>query len=159
MGRVADHDAAGALEDIARLYGGGKDVSAILGELSSLARDLLIRKTAPTAGGALLTGGFDDATLRGLSQRFTPAKLAWVLSTLQSTLADLPRSSNRRTDAELCLIRLCDETLDDSVPAIHARLARVEAQLRRYKQFDRGGAAGAVLTHGCLLYTSDAADD
>ena len=50
MGRVADHDAAGALEDIARLYGGGKDVSAILGELSSLARDLLIRKTAPTAG-------------------------------------------------------------------------------------------------------------
>ena len=129
MGRVADHDAAGALEDIARLYGGGKDVSAILGELSSLARDLLIRKTAPTAGGALLTGGFDDATLRGLSQRFTPAKLAWVLSTLQSTLADLPRSSNRRTDAELCLIRLCDETLDDSVPAIHARLARVEAQL------------------------------
>ena len=129
MGRVADHDAAGALEDIARLYGGGKDVSAILGELSSLARDLLIRKTAPTAGGALLTGGFDDTTLRGLSRRFSPAKLAWVLSTLQSTLADLPRSSNRRTDAELCLIRLCDETLDDSIQAIHARLARVEAQL------------------------------
>jgi DNA polymerase-3 subunit gamma/tau len=129
MGRVADHDAAGALEDIARLYGGGKDVSAILGELSSLARDLLIRKTAPTAGGALLTGGFDDATLRGPVQRFTPAKLAWVLSTLQSTLADLPRSSNRRTDARAVPDRLCDETLDDSVPAIHARLARVEAQL------------------------------
>ena len=30
-------------------------------------------------------------------------------------------------------------------------LARVEAQLRRYKQFDRGGAAGAVLTHGDLV--------
>lgn len=38
MGRVADRDAGGALEDIARLYGGGKDISAILGELASLTK-------------------------------------------------------------------------------------------------------------------------
>ena len=29
-------------------------------------------------------------------------------------------------------------------------LARVEAQLRRYKEFDAGGGAGGVLTHGAL---------
>ena len=30
-------------------------------------------------------------------------------------------------------------------------LARVEAQLRRYKEFDAGGASGGVLTHGDLV--------
>ena len=29
-------------------------------------------------------------------------------------------------------------------------LARVEAQLRRYKEFDRGGSGGQLLTHGAL---------
>ena len=39
-----------------------------------------------------------------------PARLVQMLTPLQATLADLPRSGSRRTDAELCLIRLCDET-------------------------------------------------
>ena len=129
MGRVADRDAGGALEDIARLYGGGKDISAILGELASLTRDLLIRKTAPRSGGTLLNGGFDETTIRGLSEKFTAPRLVWMLTVLQAALAELPRSSNRRTDAELCLIRLCDERLDDSAGGLAARLDRVEAQL------------------------------
>lgn len=129
MGRVADRDAGGALENIARLYGGGKDISAILGELASLTRDLLIRKTAPRSGGTLLNGGFDETTMRGLSEKFTAPRLVWMLTVLQAALAELPRSSNRRTDAELCLIRLCDERLDDSAGGLAARLDRVEAQL------------------------------
>ncbi len=129
MDHVADHDADAALNDVARLYSGGRDVSAILGELSALARDLLIRKTAPRSGAALLNGGYDEATLRGLSEKLTAPRLTWLLGTLQAALADLPRSSNRRTDAELCLIRLCDERLDDSAAGLCARLDRVEAQL------------------------------
>lgn len=129
MGHLAARETEPALADVARLYGGGKDVSAILGELSSLARDLLIRKTAPRSGGALLNGGYDEATLRALSEQLTVPRLTWMLGLLQSVLADLPRSSNRRTDAELCVIRLCDETLDDSGPGLTARVSRLEAQL------------------------------
>ena len=58
MGMVAKRDTQGALEDLARLYSGGKDVSTVLGELSTLTRDLLIRKTAPRSGSALLPGWF-----------------------------------------------------------------------------------------------------
>lgn len=129
MSRIADRDTEGALEDIARLYRGGKDISSILGELSALARDLLIRKTAPHSGAALLTGGYDDATMRSLSERLTAPKLAWVLSGLQRALSELPRSSNQRTDAELSLIRLCDDRLDDSAQGLAVRLSQVEAQL------------------------------
>lgn len=50
-------DAQSALLLLDRLYSGGKDVGALLGELSALTRDLLIRMTAPEGGAALLSGG------------------------------------------------------------------------------------------------------
>lgn len=131
MGDIAAHDAAAALERLDRLYSGGKDVGSLLNELSSLARDLLIRKTAPRGGAALLTGGYDETTLRGLSEALTAPRLAQILGRLQAVSADLGRSTNRRVDAELCLIRLCDETLDDSPAGLSARLSRLEERLAR----------------------------
>ncbi|GAA6385040.1 DNA polymerase III subunit gamma/tau [Lawsonibacter asaccharolyticus] len=129
MELAARHDTAAALETLSRLYAGGKDVGAVLGELSSLARDLLMRKTAPRGGSALLTGGYDETTMRGLGELLTAPRLLQMLNRLQDTAALLPRSSSRRTDAELCLIRLCDETLDDSAAGLSARIARLEEQL------------------------------
>ena len=116
-------------ETLARLYGAGKDVGSLLGELSALTRDLLIRKTAPQGGAALLTGGYDENTMRRLSNQFQTARLVQMLGLLQTTIADLSRSGNRRTDTELCLIRLCDPGLDESTAALNARLARVEELL------------------------------
>ena len=144
MGRIAQRDSQGALEDLARLYSGGKDISTVLGELSALARDLLIRKTAPRSGSALLSGNWDETTMRGLSEHFNAPRLVWILTVLQEVLADLPRSSNRRTDAELCLLRLCDERLDESVQALSARLDRVEQQLTN-------GVPAAVMTSNITL--------
>ena len=126
MREIAGNDAGAALERLDRLYSAGKDVGSLLNELASLARDLLIRKTAPKGGAALLTGGYDETTLRGLDQVLTAPRLAQVLGRLQAASADLGRSANRRVDAELCLIRLCDATLDESAAGLNARLARLE---------------------------------
>ena len=129
MGQIAGHDTAAALENLGRLYANGKDIGAVLGEMSCLARDLLLRKTAPQGGAALLTGGYDEATMRVLGEKFSAARLLQILTQLQNTAAALPRSSNRRTDAELCLIRLCDEGLDDSTAGLSARIAQLEERL------------------------------
>ena len=126
MEQIGAGDTAAALETLARLYGAGKEVGSLLGELSALVRDLLVRKTAPRGGAALLTGGYDENTMRKLSNLFQTPRLAQMLGVLQSTIADLSRSGNRRTDAELCLIRLCDPALDESLAGLNARLARVE---------------------------------
>ena len=123
---VADGDTAGALERLGRLYAGGKEMSALAGEMSSLVRDLLVRKTAPQTGSALMTGGFDEATMRRLSGRFDIPRLVQMLTALQKTAAELNRSANRRTDMELCLAILCDPTLDESVAGLSARLSRLE---------------------------------
>lgn len=129
MEQIGGGDTAAALETLAGLYGAGKEVGSLLSELSALTRDLLVRKTAPKGGAALLTGGYDESTMRRLSNLFQTPRLAQMLGVLQSTIADLSRSGNRRTDAELCLIRLCDPVLDESMAGINARLSRVEELL------------------------------
>ena len=129
LGQIAEGKTALALETLGRLYSAGKDVGTLLGELSALARDLLVRRTAPQSGVALLTGGYDEQTLRHLENLLSPQRLTQILSQLQTTLADLARSGNRRTDAELCLIRLCDSRLDSSSAGLVARLARLETML------------------------------
>ena len=129
MEHIADGDTAAGLELLGRLYAAGKDVGAILGELSCLTRDLLLRRTAPQGAAGLLTGGFDETTLRTLGERFSAPRLMQMLTLLQQATSDLTRSTSRRTDAELCLIRLCDVTLDESLSGLSARLTRLEEMM------------------------------
>ena len=126
MEHVLRRDARAALLLLNQLYAGGKDVGAVLSELSTLTRDLLLRRTAPEGGAALLSGGFDSATLDRLGKDISASRLIFLASALQKTTADLSYSSNRRTDAELCLLRLCDESLSGDLTALEARVQRLE---------------------------------
>ena len=129
--RVLARDAKAALLLLNQLYVGGKDVGAVLGELSTLVRDLLLRRTAPEGGAALLSGGYDDATLDRLGKEASAARLIYLATMLQKAGADLYYSANRRTDAELCLLRLCDESLSGDLTALEARIRRLEDRAAR----------------------------
>lgn len=126
---IARHDTSGALEKLARFYQNGKDISTILEELSCLVRDLLVLKTAPKGGETLLTGGYDEQTMRRLCDELPAPRLLFLLKNLQETIPQLIRSRNKRIDAELCLIRLCDESLDDSNTGLLARISNLEQRL------------------------------
>ena len=125
MRHILDRNAQAALL-LNELYAGGKDVGAVLGELSTLTRDLLLRKTAPEGGAALLSGGFDSATLDQLGKDVPSNRFLYLASTLQKAAADLYYSADRRTDAELCLLRLCDESLCGDLTALENRITRLE---------------------------------
>ena len=142
---VLRRDAKATLLLLHKLYGGGKDVGTVLGELSTLARDLLISSTAPEGGAALLSGGYDAQTLASLQKQADSARLIAICTTLQRAAADMNLSVNRRTDAELCLLKLCDETLSGDLSAIHARLTRLEQQMAAGVRYAAaGGAAQAA---------------
>ena len=129
MALILHRDAKAALLLLHKLYTGGKDVDAVLGELATLARDLLISSTAPEGGAALLSGGYDAGTLGALQKAATNARLIQICAVLQETAAALQNSVNRRTDAELCLLRLCDESLSGDLTALNARITRIEERL------------------------------
>ena len=108
---ILDRRTPDALLLLDQLYRSGKDVSALLGELSDLAREMTILKAAPEGGSALLSGLYDTKTLTGLSENISMQRLLYLTETLQGARAALPDSFQPRTDVELCLLRLCDESL------------------------------------------------
>ena len=115
-----------ALLHFDRLYRDGKDIAALLRELSDLGRDLLIRRTAPQGGAALLTGLYDENTLAALGELASGHRLIYLLDVLGQTQTALSGSSSLRTEAELCLMKLCDESLCGDLSALTARLERLE---------------------------------
>ena len=128
---ILDRRTPDALLLLDQLYRSGKDVSALLGELSDLAREMTILKAAPEGGSALLSGLYDTKTLTGLSGNVSMQRLLYLTETLQGTRAALPDSFQPRTDVELCLLRLCDESLCGDLTALSARLDRVEELLKK----------------------------
>jgi len=127
---AADKNTRGALELFNRLYADGKDVAALIDELASLCRDLMILKTAPEAGIDLLSGVASDADAKGLVNRFSAGELVRMIGLLQSCAAGFTRSSSRRLDAELCIMNLCEPALQMDAQALNARISRLEEQLR-----------------------------
>ena len=126
MELILSRDTQGALLLLDELYKGGKDLGSVLSELSTLTRDLLLQKTAPKGGAALLSGGFDAAALDRLGQGVPAGRFLHLAATLQRASAELYASVNRRLDTELCLLRLCDESLSGDLTALEARIRRLE---------------------------------
>ena len=130
MQRILERDAGSALMQLGELYGGGKDLTALLGELSDLTRDMMILKTAGKDGADLLTGVYERKTLAELGKDVSMARFLYLTQTLQSACAAISDSFHPRTEAELCIMKLCDEGLSGDLAALTARMDRLEQQLR-----------------------------
>lgn len=114
---ILRYDAETALTVLDGLYRGGKDVSAVLGQLASLYRDILLGRVAPHNGLSLMSGGFSEAYLSRLGSMADSETLLNGLDTVQRTCAQLDRASDRRLAAELCLVRLASpETAETEKP-------------------------------------------
>lgn len=109
-----------------QLYRAGKSESALLGELSDLVRDVTVMKAAPEGGDALLSGSYDRKTLEELGRNLPMRRFLYLTSTLQGANANLSLSPRPRTEAELCLIKCCDESLSGDLEGLCARIEKLE---------------------------------
>ena len=130
MGYIADHDTKGALQLFNSLYAEGKDLSALLDELACLTRDLMVIKTAPGTGIAMLSGVASDGEISSLKDRFSTGELVRMMGLLQETMSGFTRASSRRLDAELCIMNLCQPELSLDAESLNARLTRLEDRLK-----------------------------
>ena len=130
MSYIADHDTTKALALFNKLYTEGKDLAAMLDELASMTRDLLILKTAPGSGITMLSGVAADHEVAALTERFSGGELVRMMTQLQQTMSGFTRSSSRRMDAELCIMNLCQPELSLDAESLNARLTRLEEQLK-----------------------------
>lgn len=124
---IAAQDTAEALGQFRALWQEGKDPATVLDELAALLRDALMRAVAETGSAALLSGGYDDATLDGFIRAFGAAGLLANLNRIQETRAAMSQSVDPRLSAELCLVRLCRPELQGDLLSLSERVAALEA--------------------------------
>ena len=129
--RIVEHDTEAALKAFSGMWMEGKDPIAILGELFTLMRDILMLRVAPKGGAELVSGGHELAALRRFGSRLTSEELVAGMETLQSALIAARAARSPRTSAELCLVTLCSSMLKLDMPDFNARLSRIEEQLAR----------------------------
>ena len=122
----ADRDTGKALSLFHELYSQGKDLGALLDELESLLRDLLILKTAPGSGVAMLSGVAPDSETAALANKLSTGELVRMMQTVQDTVSGFSRSAGRRMDAEMCIVQLARPELSLDPKAMNARLTRLE---------------------------------
>jgi len=130
MNAVADRDTPAALKLFSELHSAGKDAAALLGELSSLARDLLIVKTAPQSGIGMISTICTQQEILSLAPRFTPAELLRMVDLLTETAAGFKNSLNQQVDGEKCLIHLCQPELSLDARDLSARIGKLEGELQ-----------------------------
>ena len=130
MGHIARHETKQALELFNRLYAEGKDLSALLDELTCLCRDLLVLKTAPDAGLTMLSGVAQEKEAAQLSRAVSDGELVRMMNLLQQTMSGFTRSASRRVDAELCILNMSQPELSLDAKALNARLTRLEEQIK-----------------------------
>lgn len=128
LNHILCQDTASAIELFTELWQGGKDPSTLLGELSSLMREILMRTVAPKGGRGLLSGCYEEKSLAYFTGKFSSAQLVNNISIIQSALADM-RAGQARTICELCLITLCEPALGDDLPLMRERMARLESRV------------------------------
>ena len=129
MKAIGEHNAPAALTIFSEQYAEGKDLAAMLDELCAVARDLLILRTAPRGGVNLISGICTQQELKTLLPLFSAGELLRVTSILRDAAAGFNTSANRRIDAELALLRLCEVEAKLDAQSLSARISRLENKL------------------------------
>lgn len=144
---ILAHDAAGAillLDDFLR--DGGGEVS-LLDELAVLLRDVLITFIAPKNGDALVSSLHMSDVLAAFAKKASEKKLMELLMKVTAALSGMSKTSNRRTEAELCLISMC--AASEGLPRGEA--AEQEVYLPETAKVEKviGGAAEKATIESC----------
>lgn len=127
---IADRDVGAALTFLNDIYTSGKNISSVLTELAEVFRDVLILKTAEGQKLPRLSARYTDGELRSLSDKFDTLRLCRAVEALQEATGAIASSSNKRIDAELCCVRLCEGADSADIDSVISRVNELENKLK-----------------------------
>jgi DNA polymerase III subunit gamma/tau len=122
-------DARGALLTVARCAEGGRDASSFTRDLEGRARELLVVQTLGDVPPELSLTPEIDERLRAQARQIGPAEVVRVLDLLGAALEGIRAGADPRTQLELALVKAATPQADGSLPALLARIERLEQGL------------------------------
>lgn len=148
MRSVLAGDLTASISQMAESYTAGRELGAVLDQLLGLIRDMLLVKTSRSDVSALLSPAYSPKVVRELCGQVPASRLIAYTGILQEALLRMPHAANRRIEAELCMVRLCQLTADD-YETLSGRVDALEEKL----------AHGAVMMPPVQAQAPQAADD
>ncbi|MCI6926701.1 DNA polymerase III subunit gamma/tau [Butyricicoccus porcorum] len=129
MQHILTGDLTAAIGQLAESYTAGRELGAVLDQLLGLIRDMLLVKTSKSDVSTLLSPAYSLKTVQRLCEGVPASRLLAYTGILQEALTRMPHAANRRIEAELCVVRLCQltaedyDTLSGRVDALEEKLA------------------------------------
>lgn len=123
---ILQKDASKALEILNGLYNDSCDMERLVIELTNHFRNLMISKAVKDFERMLICSQNEIEIIRRQSESTTLATIMSCIDILTSSAADMKQGANRRTVAELCIIRLCTPSLDVDVNSLVRRISELE---------------------------------
>lgn len=130
MRYILTSDLTAAIGQLAESYTAGRELGAVLDQLLGLVRDMLLVKTSESDVSSLLSPAYSEQTVRGLCEQVPASRLIAYTGIIQEALSRMPRAANRRIEAELCIVRLCQMKADD-YDMLSGRMEALEEKIAR----------------------------
>lgn len=127
---ILTKDAAKALEIVNRLYNDSCDMERLLAEMTSHFRNLMVSKAVKNFESMIICSQDEIETIRTQSAKTTLATIMSCIDILTAYSSTMKQGANRRTSAELCIIRLCTPSLDSDMNSVLRRLSELEAAVK-----------------------------
>lgn len=113
MNHLLDNDVSAVIRMLGECYTAGRELGSVLDQLLGLIRDMLLVQTCRGDVSGMLSPAYSAAEVKQLADRVPGSRLIAYANVLQETLMRMPRAANRRIEAELCMVRLCQLQADD----------------------------------------------
>ena len=114
-------------ETIEEVVSSSKDISVFWQDIISFYRDMLVVRTTSAAKRYLDLTDDEYEKLSKVASLFTKETLLYHCRILDETFYAMQKSgAAKRTVAEMALIRMCDNSLDDKTDAILSRVSKLE---------------------------------
>lgn len=126
---ILQKDAAKALEVVNKLYNDSCDMERLITELTSHFRNLMVSKAVKNFQDMIICSQGEIEIIRQQSAKTTLATIMSCIDILTASASTMKQGANRRTSAELCIIRLCTPSLDGDLNAILRRLSELESAI------------------------------
>ncbi len=124
---VAQGDSAAALRLLEDCLEGGRDAAAVIRDLESRARELLLVANLGEVPTELSLTPDADSALAQQAQRCPPTAIVRLLELLGEAMEGVRAGAEPRTRLELALVKAARPALDGSHAALLARIERLEA--------------------------------
>lgn len=114
------------LKILERLYSDGKDMARLAQEIISHYRNIMLTKTMDNSTALVILSQEETQQISEQCKQMTLEQIVYAMDVLQLAIDHMGRGGDKRTELELALIKLCTPQLDDTIPALAARIAELE---------------------------------